>query len=191
MQKIKDRILLGSIAGFISSGLVMALQQAALRAGWMAKTCVEQAEGATVSHKYLRTKSAAALGLVTSMFVNTFTGVAHTYVLSRTGKDQLLVKSTGLGVLSWLLFHGISTRLTQSFEEDDSPPSSAFGPLLSAVLDNYISGIIIVNLGDDSLFPEPTHQARIKTLESAPGSYSPKGKADLSVNGASGSIYRD
>lgn len=154
MLKVKDRTLLGVIAGLAGSGIVLVLQHAALKAGWITKTWAEQAEGATVSRKYLRTRSAAALGWLTSMSINGFAGVAQTYVLAKTGRDHLWVKSTGLGIFKWLLLHGMSNRLTQAFKADDSPPRNAFGSCLSAVLDSCITGVIIAELGHESLFPE-------------------------------------
>lgn len=186
MRKIKDRVLLGTIAGFISSGIVLALQNIALKAGWITQTWAEQAEGATVSESYLRSKSSAALGWLTSMFVDAFTGVAQTYIFSKTGKDQLLVKSTSMGVFSWLLLHGVSSRITQSFKADDSPPRTAFGSLISAILDCYISGVIITKLGDDSLFPDHDAHMRVIVHHPAPGSYRSPIRVSPSVNGSLG-----
>jgi fucose 4-O-acetylase-like acetyltransferase len=165
MRKIKDRVLLGTVAGLAGSAISMAIQYGAFRMGWTSKTWAQRATGATVSKKYLKTRPARFLGSFTALYVNAYYGIAQAYMYSFTGRDQLVVKVTGSGVFSWLVLHGLSSRLTRTFDPDDSPPHNSALSLLTALVDSYICGVIITRLGDDSLFPSQTKSEKTRLHE--------------------------
>jgi hypothetical protein len=113
MKKIKDRLTLGAIAG---------------------------AGGGMLSFIFGRITRASDMDLLTSLTLGSLSGVGQTYVYTLMGKDQRLLKSAGMGLLSG--------SIIKSLTRPKRPGFALAGNILGAVA----SGETIVRLGDENIF---------------------------------------
>lgn len=151
MAKIKDRIALGIISSLISTVPATALDLMANKKG-LSDYYYNQ-----VSTLFLpRSQSNSLEGKLVSVLVNNITscmnGVATTYLLSATGRDNALVKGVGVYGMSWLTLNGLMYQ-----EVLDTKTKISHSPLVSFlihVVAGAVCGFSASKLGDDSLFPD-------------------------------------
>lgn len=151
MVKIKDHIALGMISGVVGGLAGLAIEYPLYRKGLATSTWTQQATGATIQKDYHKAAGARLLGFVTTMAVSGLFGVGQTYLYSITGKDHASIKSISYGLVAWLGIHGLGTRATYAFRQSD-PLTSALS-LVSNLMSSACATIVILKLGDESLFP--------------------------------------
>ena len=87
MQRIKDRLILGLIAGFGANLVKEAIAETGVRSGLTKYTCRRMVPLLLLRKKDANTWKGKVLGTTTDFTVAGMTGVLITYVLSLTGKD--------------------------------------------------------------------------------------------------------
>lgn len=152
MKKIKDRILLGAITGALVSAPFQMLDV------WLDKRGITDVNyGPSAARIFLTKKKSKTLGgRVISAAINTVnTGAVATfitYTLSLTGKDNAIMKGTGVGALMWVGLAGFLTRVGLNIKSKQ--PGAPLISLAFHLLFGAMCGYTITKLGDDSLFPD-------------------------------------
>lgn len=152
MYKIKDRILLGVVAGLIGG-----IPDRIINALEYNKGLTDLKYGQMVSSFFLpRNKINSREGeIIASLVYNSllsFAGIITTYVLTNTGRDNAAIKGTGIGILTWISWYGLSQKLGLVIRS-----RKAIAPILSFidhVIFGSLCGTLVSRLGDDSLFPD-------------------------------------
>jgi hypothetical protein len=112
--------------------------------------------------KASKTKEGILLGAIVNNINVAVNGIVLTYLLSATGKDYKILKGMGVGAFSWVLMDGLMG--SQMLKVKSSKPLGPAVRLLEHLFYGALSAILIVRLGNKSLFPPKGKQS----LESIP-----------------------
>lgn len=154
--KIKDRITLG-----IAAGLIGGIPSRFLNAWEYRKGYIDFRWPQLAASPFYPKGHKAAKGLpnwtgrIANQVLLGTTGIAVTYVLSATGRDQAMLKGAGISALEWLGLYGLSQKseLT-SFKK----PLSDLLSFLDHVTAGAIMAILVSTIGDNTLFPSADRQ---------------------------------
>lgn len=162
LLKIKDRILLGILAGVICG-----IPGRVTNAIQYNKKLTDVKYGQMSANLFLpSSKVNTTEGRIVSSLVNntmiSITGILTTYVLSITGRDKAIVKGMGVVTSMWVAIYGLTARLGLSIKS-----KKPLGPILSYIdhaIFGALCGLFVSKFGDDSLFPD----VKIKPEEKLP-----------------------
>lgn len=145
MNKIKDRLILGTISGILGS------QPAKLLNTLEHKMGLIDAPYSQVASRLFNTKDKVTKAVVLSALINNINvsvaGVVITYVLSMTGRDKAILKGTGVGCVLWDLNNVVSKIKTKQ-------PLTPLLSFIDFVTFGALTGLLVSKLGDNSLFPD-------------------------------------
>lgn len=149
LERIKDRLLLGLIAGLGANVLKEAIAETGVRSGLTKFTCRRMIPLLITTKKQAYTWKGTVLGTTTDMTVAGLTGIMITYTLTWTGKDYHWLKGiiVGNGVLDQV--YNLLTVLLPHVKQD--PNSNLLCRLIHSVF-GVAAASIIVNLGDPVIF---------------------------------------
>ncbi len=149
MQHIKDRLLLGLIAGLGANLLKEAIAETGIRSGLSKYTCKRMIPLVLLNKKEAKTWKGRALGITTDMTIAGMTGVLITYTLSFSGKDYSWLKGIMVsnGVLDQVF--NAFTRVLPQVRQD--PNSNLLCRGIHAIF-GITAASIITSLGDPALF---------------------------------------
>lgn len=156
MQKIKDRIFLGFVAGMFGAIPGRLLNKLEFELGITDSRYEEMASMLFVSKRDAHKVKGKSVGKIANSLLTSATGVATTYVLSKTGRDHAALKGIGISSLAWLGIYGLST---QAQVRKSKKPTAALLSYLDHVIFGATTATLVAKLGDDSLFP--THQENL------------------------------
>jgi hypothetical protein len=108
---MRDTITIGSIAGLISSGVIMIYSLILDLLGFKFIAIWESAASIILDAKLLHTPIGFLIGLVVHIGLGCACGVMLAYILRFTGKDFYLMKGVGLTAIIWLGSIGFFMRL--------------------------------------------------------------------------------
>jgi hypothetical protein len=154
MKKIGDRITLGITAGFVGN-LAKTLGNLASHKIGTSKILYGQfAAGIFGTVKDVkRDKITIGVGQLIDTVVYSGLGIPLTYILSKTGKDNHLLKGAGWELLTSIIFYGVTPKLGIT---NMLPQKGA--QHLAAMINHLGYGLLtaesIVRLGDPEIFPE-------------------------------------
>ncbi len=160
MRRIKDRLILGLIAGFSANLIKEAIAETGVRTGITKYSCRRMIPFILLNKKDAATWKGKVLGTTTDFTLAGLTGVLLTYTLSFTGKDYSHLK--GIMVANGLLdqVYIAFARLLPQVRQDPN------GNLLCRGI-HTIFGItaasIITFLGDHTLFEK--NRSRNRSIE--------------------------
>jgi hypothetical protein len=167
MNKIKDPIILGAVAGFIGNCAKTAgslFNRHVLHKS--STTYAEIAGGLFMTEKERRTKTGRFVGETADFLLGSLLGIPLVYLLRYTGKDKAAVKGAGYGHFAWIVLHGTIGRMMGNkkgvFPLDAKTNMSA---LINHTWYGLVTGFLIKKLGDQSLFPEPRSYTEPKEEE--------------------------
>jgi hypothetical protein len=149
MQRIKDRLFLGLIAGLGANLIKEAIAETGIHSGLTKYSCRRMIPLILLNKKEARTWKGWALGTTTDMTIAGLTGILITYTLSFTGKDYSRLK--GIIVSNGLLdqlFNAFSMTLPQVKKE---PNSNLICRGIHAIF-GITAAFIITSLGHPALF---------------------------------------
>ncbi|KJS87820.1 MAG: hypothetical protein JM58_02955 [Peptococcaceae bacterium BICA1-8] len=92
MQRIKDRLFLGLLAGLGANLVKEAIAETGVRSGLTKYTCRRMIPFVILNKKEAKTWKGWVLGTTTDMTIAGLTGILLTYTLSFTGKDYSRLK---------------------------------------------------------------------------------------------------
>ncbi len=159
MQKIKDRIILGLIAGLGANIVKEAIAETGVRSGLTKYTCRRMIPQILLNKKDAKNWKGWVLGTTSDMAVAGMTGILITYILSFTGKDYGMVK--GVMVSNGLLdqvFNAFSMFLP---DVKKNPNSNLLCKGIHTIF-GLTAVSIITALGDPSLFEGKPEQTKNK-----------------------------
>jgi len=150
MQKIKDRIFLGFVAGMVGAIPGRLLNKVEFELGITDSRYEEMASMLFVSKRDAHKVKGKSVGKIANSLLASATGVTTTYVLSKTGRDHAALKGIGISSMAWLGIYGLST---QAQMRKSKKPIAALLSYLDHVIFGATTATLVSTLGDDSLFP--------------------------------------
>jgi hypothetical protein len=167
--KIKDRIILGSMAGLIGNLAKTFIDEISLRKKISQRSFRSTAAGVWVNNKNEATNlNGQLLGGLFDFGIGALGGIVMTHIFSKTGKDHVVTK----GILSGISIGSTITALLSAFPNNKVRPkdaSSNLSYMFAHSVYGVVSSVIITKFGDSSLFDanplndylpptEPTYQ---------------------------------
>ena len=149
MQRIKDRITLGVIAGLGANLVKEAIAETGIHSGLTKYTCRRMIPAVLLNKKDAKSWKGWILGTTTDMTVAGLTGVLISYTLSFTGKDYSWLKGVVIsnGVLDQVFNY--FTRILPQVKQE--PNSNVLCRGIHTVF-GITAASIITTLGDPTLF---------------------------------------
>jgi len=181
MRKIKDPIVLGIVSGVLGNCAKMAgnfFNRHVLSKS--DTTYPEIAAGLFMSKKQRNRPIGNLVGLLADFSIGTSLGIPLVYMLRYTGKDMAALKGLGLGHFAWISMYGfLGGGLGNKkgvFPLDAGTNMSAF---INHSWYGLVASLAASNLGDPSLFPEPTTNSTIKQSGLKSQNYFPSEKTGV------------
>lgn len=151
-MKIKDRILLGVIAGAMGNAAKTLIDEVSLKNKISQRSFRETAAGVWVSKKSEASNyKGQILGGLFDFGLGSIGGVGIVHLLSKTGKDQLITK----GILSGITIGSTTTAMLSAFPQNKVKPKDAASNLsyiLSHAIYGVITNFVAAGLGHPSIF---------------------------------------
>jgi hypothetical protein len=111
MLKVKDKIVLGIIAGIVSNVFVTIIDISFYMLNINKYLHFHVAASAYFPESQVYTVPAIIIGVTADFTLAAFLGVITTYILFYTGTDYFYVKGLGVALIFWQFFYGIFLRL--------------------------------------------------------------------------------
>lgn len=151
-MKIKDRIVLGTVAGLIGNIVKTLFDEASLRLKISQRSFRSTAAGIWVSKKSEATNlKGQILGAIFDFGLSSLGGIGIVHLLSKTGRDNIIVK----GLISGITIGSFVTAGLSAFPQNKVKPKDAASNL-SYVAAHAIYGLVVTSiiskLGDSQLF---------------------------------------
>ena len=155
MNKINDRITLGIVAGLVGTIAKVLVDEISIKKKISQRSYRETAAGVWVqSRKQARSFYGQILGTLMDLGLSSLGSVMMVNLLTKGGKDHLLVKGTFFGIS----FGSTVTAILSGFQTNKVGPKDPQSNL-SYVASNAIYGIVTTlvaaKLGDDLLWDTP------------------------------------
>jgi hypothetical protein len=160
MRKIKDRIILGTITGIISSAPLQIIDALIYRHGITDLPFVYLASKIFLTKKKTKTTAGKAISSLVNFANSSFISTTITYMLSLTGKDRALIKGAGFGILMWIFIAGLLSNLGLNIKS--RRPVTPLIYLGEHIVFGALCSYFITKLGDNSLFPNDNIRKRTK-----------------------------
>ena len=152
MIKIKDRIILGIISGILAGIPGRLINAVEYRFNLTDVKYGQMATNLFLPKRKINTPVGRSIASLVNHIMISITGVITTYILSATGRDKSIIKGIGVTSIFWLLFFGLSSRL--SLQVKTKKPLSPLLSFVDHVTLGALNGMIIQKIGDDALFPD-------------------------------------
>lgn len=149
--KVKDRITLGIISGFIGNIAKNIASKGLSKTGLRDDDIHVKAAGIFMSKRKAKTEAGKGLGILIDFCIACKLGVLLVYLLSATGKDHPHLKGASLGQSAWVLMYGVLSSLGGSKSHPVSHKKS-FSNFLVHTVFGVVTASTIMALGDPSLF---------------------------------------
>ena len=163
MQKIKDPILLGILAGLAGNVLKTTGSLLTQKIGMSQTNYSKMAGSLFMSKKSTKSELRKKVGYLADAALGAGMGVGYIYVLKFTGKDHALMKGVGYGHGAWTLFMGGANKLGVAGTYPLSPKS-----VLSTYLEHTLYGLgaylVATKLGDEDLFAKEDIENTVRTI---------------------------
>lgn len=150
-MRIKDRLMLGLLAGFGGNLVKRGLMGVARRLEWAEFDGPEKASGLILPAWKIETPRGKILGNICDFTISGILGTTGVYLLSITGKDHAVAKGAFYGEVSWTLVYGVIGRLGVS-SVNVSSPKTLLSQCVSHISYGMTAAYIITKFGDESLF---------------------------------------
>ncbi len=154
---IKDRIMLGMIAGMVGNAAKTVLDEIFLATGKAKTPYRDMASGIFVNKNKTKTEEGKLLGWLADLGLGMVYGIPLVYLLSHTGADKYPVKGALMGTVTWGLGIGVAKNLGVSkvYPKD---PATILLMALSHMAGGIVAAHTAVKLGDRQLFEPATDQ---------------------------------
>lgn len=151
-MKIKDRIVLGTVAGLIGNSFKTLFDEISLKLKISQRSFRATAAGVWVSKEKEATNiKGQILGSIFDFGLASLGGIGIVHLLSKTGRDHIIVK----GIVSGITIGSFITAMLSAFPQNKVKPKDAASNL-SYVAAHAVYGIIttglIAKIGDKLLF---------------------------------------
>lgn len=151
-MKIKDRVVLGLLAGFVGNIVKTAIDEVSLRKRISQRSFRETASGVWVSKRSEAVNlKGQVLGGLFDFGMSSMGGVSIVYLLSKTGRDHVILK----GIISGVAFGSAITATLSAFPNNKVRPKDAASNLsymFAHAAYGVVTTAVAAYLGDSSLF---------------------------------------
>ncbi len=165
MFKIKDRIALGVFAGLCGNLTKTAIDELSYQLKISQRSFRETASGVWVSKKQSRSFKGQVLGGLLDFGMGTIGGIGTVYLLSKTGRDQLMTK----GLVSGITLGSTVTALVSAFPQNRVRPKDAASNLsymVSHAAYGIVATYVAAKFGDPLLYDtEPQNDLLEPTVQ--------------------------
>jgi len=151
MAKIKDRVILGAIAGLGGNLIKTIIGRSAMKMGLAELNGRERAAGMLVPGHKIATTQGRMIGYIADNVIASILGVATVYALSITGKDKAITKGTLSGQAAWTLFYGMLGSMGAT-KVGPVSPKTVLVELVAHTAYGATTAYLVTKLGDPSLF---------------------------------------
>jgi hypothetical protein len=151
MRKIKDRFVLGAIAGIGGNLAKLAISQVSFARGIAEITGPQRAAGMLVAGHRIMTPLGQTAGFLADGAIAGLLGVLFTYMMSITGKDYALLKGSLGGEVAWTALYGTLATMGATTVKGVSPPTVVTEFMGHTAYGLAAAGLIAM-LGDPGLF---------------------------------------
>lgn len=152
MFKIKDRVALGVFAGLCGNLVKTVIDEVSLKKKISQRSFRETASGVWVSsQKEASNVKGQLLGGLLDFGMGTLGGIGTVYLLSKTGRDQLLTK----GIVSGITIGSSVTALLSAFPQNKVRPKDAASNLsymVSHAAYGLVTTFVAAKLGHPSIY---------------------------------------
>ena len=151
MIKIKDRFILGAIAGLGGNLLKLAIGRTAMKMNLAELGGPERAAGMLVQGHKIATTQGKIVGYVADSVIAGILGVTTVYALSITGKDKAVAKGALSGEAAWTLLYGMLTTMGAT-KVGPVGPKTVLSELVSHTAYGALTAYLVTKLGAPDLF---------------------------------------
>lgn len=151
MAKIKDRLLLGAIAGLGGNIIKIGMMQIAKRLKIAEFDGAETAAGILLPAHKLAEPRGKIVGYMGDAIVAGTLGVATTYILSLTGKDNAPLKGALSGMFMWTALYGATGSMGISKVRPASP-KTVLSQFIAHSAYGAVAAALTTQFGDPGLF---------------------------------------
>lgn len=152
MFKIKDRVVLGVVAGLAGNVIKMAIDEISIKKKISQRSFRETAAGVWVSKKSEATNiKGQILGGLLDFGMGILGGISSVYLLSKTGRDHITIK----GITSGITMGSFITFVMGTLPQNQVRPKDAASNLsymLSHAVYGLVTTAVTAKLGHPSLF---------------------------------------
>jgi len=145
--KIKDRISLGLLSGFIANIPKEALSELLYRKGIEKGRFASMAAGVFIPKKSALSKKGILFGLTHDFMLASTLGIPLVYMLSFTGKDKWLIKGLLAGGLGFGVLRGLMANVGPGKAYPNDPLSN-ISMTLGSLMWGTIASSIAISLGE-------------------------------------------
>lgn len=103
----RDKILLGILIGFLSDAVKLTFNYTAFKLGFTQVVFWQLIAGLLLEKGDIQKPVALVIGGIADITVTMFLGVIFIYIIYFVGKDYLLIKGIGFGMIFWVSGFGI------------------------------------------------------------------------------------
>lgn len=152
MAKIRDRILLGLVAGLAGNAAKNAVGHIFVKRNIAEYGGPARAAGMLVPAHKIMTPSGRIVGWIADTAIGGMLGVATVYVLSFTGKDKAILKSlVTVGSGAWTALYGVLGTMGATKVRLPGP-GTVLVEFLTHTVYGAVAGGVAAYLGDEDLF---------------------------------------
>ncbi|MEW6424536.1 MAG: hypothetical protein AB1523_07275 [Bacillota bacterium] len=151
MPKIKDRMILGVIAGLGGNAAKLLICALLKRAKWVESMGPERAAGMLVSPHRVTQPEGRVVGFLADGVIACMLGIATVYALSIMGKDKAVIKGAIAGKMMWTTLYGMLGNLGATKIEPVSP-KTVLSEFLGHTAFGVLTACLAAGLGDPGLF---------------------------------------
>ncbi|MFA7468184.1 MAG: hypothetical protein WCY82_07960 [Desulfotomaculaceae bacterium] len=151
MIKIKDRLILGAIAGLGGNLIKLSIGKAAMKMNLAEVGGPERAAGMLVPGHKIVTTEGKVVGYIADSVIAGLLGVTTVYALSITGKDKAITKGALSGEAAWTLLYGLLTTMGAT-KVGPVGPKTVLSEVVSHTAYGAITAYLVTKLGDPGLF---------------------------------------
>lgn len=170
-MKIRDRVVLGITAGVLAGIPARLVNNTVYKIGLTDRKYGQMAASLFLPTKKQRTHrmETRLVGSLTDRINCSMMGIAITYLLSATGRDNAVLKGVTTSSVAWMTLYGITSKLGLV------PPSRKPWSSVFSFADHAIFGglcaLLVANLGHPSLFPDGRRYVPLAQPTTAPVYY--------------------
>jgi hypothetical protein len=150
-MKIKDDVTLGLASGVIGGSIALFIHEFVSKYSKNGITWIDRASSLMISESYKHSKEAKVIGTVVATTLSALAGVGQVYMYNKSGKENRRLKAVGYGIVAWMGFHGIGSRIADSFYA--STPQTISISLAMNLISSVLTSEAINILGADKGMP--------------------------------------
>lgn len=168
-MKIKDRLMLGFLAGIGGNLVKRNIMKAACYLKWAEFDGPEKAAGLLLPAWKVSTPRGRIIGNICDFTIASLFGTVGVYLLSLTGKDHAVIKGGFFGEAAWSFTYGALGKMGLSSVRISSPKTT-LSQCAAHMAYGMTAAWLITTFGDDGLFTGkiPLTSANLKQLGQKP-----------------------